>query len=287
NRTLTEVEQNKINYIQQKGLDTALEVLTENEREQKVILERMKNQSEELSARQAAEVVKNSIKQKDEVVAEAEQQYSLAVAEIIRQRDEMGTITAEQAQTMIENARKQRDDTVSAAEEMHERIVEEAKLMAGDYLNEINWLTGEVKTKWEMLQTDSVKITTRSFSLLKQGWKTLKEDVLGIADDIVKQTNYKFDKLRDLRLPSVVNPTASRGNQLLPSYAVGTSDHPGGSFIAGEEGFELGRLGNRWEMLSLGMYDRPSGYQVFTHDESKSILHTLNKIPTYTTKTRP
>src|SRR5690606_32449764 len=188
---------------------------------------------------------------------------------------------------MIENARKQRDDTVTAAEEMHEKIVEEAKLMAGDYLTEINWLTGEVKTKWETLQTDSVKITTRSFSLLKQGWKTLKEDVLGIADDIVKETNFKFDKLRDLRLPSVVNPTASRGNQLLPSYAVGTSYHPGGPFIAGEEGFELGRIGNRWEMLSLGMYDRPSGYQVFTHDESKSILRALNNMPAYASGARP
>ncbi len=64
-------------------------------------------------------------------------------------------------------------------------------------------------------------------------------------------------------------------------YAKGTSNHPGGEFIAGEEGWELGRMGNRWEMLNLGMYDRPSGYEVFTHDESKKIIGALNRMPGY------
>ncbi len=64
-------------------------------------------------------------------------------------------------------------------------------------------------------------------------------------------------------------------------YADGTDHHPGGRFIAGEEGFELGRLGNRWEMLNFGMYDRPKGYEVFTHDESKKILRSLNNMPAY------
>ena len=77
---------------------------------------------------------------------------------------------------------------------------------------------------------------------------------------------------------------AKRGLSLfLPGFAEGTDYHKGGPFIAGEEGFELGRLGNRWELLNFGMYDRPAGYEVFTHDESKRILRTLNKIPGYTT----
>ena len=38
---------------------------------------------------------------------------------------------------------------------------------------------------------------------------------------------------------------------------------------------------NKWEMLNFGMYDRPSSYQVFTHDESKKILGSLNKMPAY------
>ncbi|WP_099157268.1 phage tail tape measure protein [Virgibacillus ndiopensis] len=66
-----------------------------------------------------------------------------------------------------------------------------------------------------------------------------------------------------------------------PGYADGTDFHPGGDFIAGEEGWELGRKGNRWEILNFGMYNRPSGYEVFPHDESKRILSALNRLPGY------
>lgn len=70
-------------------------------------------------------------------------------------------------------------------------------------------------------------------------------------------------------------------------YATGTDYHPGGPFIAGEEGFELGRLGNQWEMLNLGMYNRPAGFEVFTHDESKDILRALNRMPAYAKGANP
>lgn len=75
--------------------------------------------------------------------------------------------------------------------------------------------------------------------------------------------------------------------QLL-GYADGTplGGHKGGAFLAGEEGFELGRLGNRWELLNFGLYDRPRGYEVFTHDESKKILRALNNLPGYATGAR-
>lgn len=65
------------------------------------------------------------------------------------------------------------------------------------------------------------------------------------------------------------------------AYADGTDHHPGGPFIAGEEGWELGRQGNRWEVLNAGFYDRPSGYEVFTHDESKRIMGAMNRMPAY------
>lgn len=71
------------------------------------------------------------------------------------------------------------------------------------------------------------------------------------------------------------------GRLNIPGFAEGTNYHLGGPFIAGEEGYELGRMGNRWEMLDFGMYNRPAGYQVFTHDESKDILSALNRMPAY------
>ncbi|MEK4199103.1 phage tail tape measure protein [Cytobacillus sp. FSL K6-0265] len=67
----------------------------------------------------------------------------------------------------------------------------------------------------------------------------------------------------------------------IPGFAKGTDYHKGGPFIAGEEGFELGRLGNRWEVLDYGLHSRPAGYEVFTHNESKRILSSMSKLPAY------
>ena len=84
-----------------------------------------------------------------------------------------------------------------------------------------------------------------------------------------------------------VNIKTVGGYHVEPGYATGTDHHPGGPFIAGEEGFELGRLGSRWEWLELGRYNRPAGYEVFTHDESKKIIKALNQMPAYATGASP
>jgi len=103
-RGITDSERNAINKIQKEMTETAIKYMSENEREQKVILERLKIESTKITAQQAAEVVKNSIKQKQGVVAEAEEQYNKTIAEIIKQRDEAGTISEQQANKLIEEA---------------------------------------------------------------------------------------------------------------------------------------------------------------------------------------
>lgn len=67
------------------------------------------------------------------------------------------------------------------------------------------------------------------------------------------------------------------------AYKDGTDFHPGGEFIAGEEGPELARIGNRWSLLDFGLYSAPAGMQVFTHNETKKILDKLNRTPGYAT----
>lgn len=78
---------------------------------------------------------------------------------------------------------------------------------------------------------------------------------------------------------SAVGVSGAAG-KILAGYAKGTpaGGHKGGEFLAGEEGWELGRMGKRWEFLNFGLYDRPRGYEVFTHDESKKIVRALNNM---------
>ena len=111
--------------------------------------------------------------------------------------------------------------------------------------------------------------------------KDVKVDDNGTAEKVHKEAEKPATKR--VTLSAIWSGVKSGLSFFLPGFAEGTDYHKGGPFIAGEEGFELGRLGNRWEVLNFGMYDRPAGYEVFTHDESKRILRTLNNIPGYAT----
>jgi hypothetical protein len=158
-RALTQAELTEIGEIQQGMKEQAVKVLSETEVESRAILERMRQQAGELTARQAAEVVKNSAEQKDKAIKNAEEQYNKVIKEVIRQRDEAGTISKDQADKLIKEATRQRDEAIKKAEEMHEGVVEEAKKQAGEHVHEVNWETGEILSKW-----------TNFWNRQKRGW---------------------------------------------------------------------------------------------------------------------
>ncbi|MEV2399473.1 hypothetical protein ABNE69_20450, partial [Paenibacillus larvae] len=151
-RAITDAERTEINTIQQAMVKEGIDVMSNNELEQKAILERMKQNASDLSARQAAEVVQNSVKQRDETIAAADQQYNDVVKQIIRQRDETGTISKEQADTLLAEAQRQKDETVARAKDMHDKVVDEAKKQSGEHVDEVDWETGELLSKWEIFK---------------------------------------------------------------------------------------------------------------------------------------
>lgn len=184
-RAITDAERQEINTIQEQMVTQAVEHMTANEREQKVILERLKQEASEITAQQAAEVVANSLKQKEDVVKEANDQYNKTIAEIIKQRDEAGTITAEQADKLIAEATRQHDETVKKAEEMHQNVVTEAKDQAGEHADQVNWETGEVLSKWDVFKTDfSTKLGE------------IKKSASNKWDEISQNTSEKWDQIK-------------------------------------------------------------------------------------------
>ncbi len=179
-RALTKSEQEEINSIQEDMVNTGINVLSEGEVESKSIMERMKAQAGEITATQAAEVVKNSLEQKDKSIKAANEQYNDVVKEIIRQRDEAGTITKEQADKLIEEATRQRDESVKKAEEMHTNVVNEAKAQAKEHVNEVDWETGEIKTKWQIMWEDIKKYAKKA----GQAFLDLAKAIPGYLKDV-------------------------------------------------------------------------------------------------------
>lgn len=153
-RELRDDELLTIKNIQEQMKETAVVTLSETELESKAIIERMKTNAETLTAEQAASVVRESHKQKEEAVKAAEDQYKETVKNIIRQRDELGVISEEQAQKLIAEAESQKDQVVAEAENMHFQVEEQAREQAEEHAKWVDWETGEIKSKWQVMCED-------------------------------------------------------------------------------------------------------------------------------------
>jgi phage-related minor tail protein len=183
-RGITEEEAAQIDLINAQMKENAVKHLSESEREQKLILERLKTDSSAITATQAAEVVKNSEKQRKDSVNAAEKQYNETVMNLQMQRDELGIISEEQYQKLKKDAEKTRDDAVKSANDMHNNVVSEAKAQAGEHVQQVDWETGQVKTKWRMLKEDvgrsvreTAESTIKSFNEMFTGVKKWMSEV--------------------------------------------------------------------------------------------------------------
>ncbi|MEA0563483.1 phage tail tape measure protein [Lysinibacillus irui] len=207
-RELTEREHEIINNYNQMMKENAVRTFSESELEQKVILERMKENASIISAEQAAEVVKNAVKQKEEVIKEANESYEKRIAQIIQMRDESGVISAEQADKMIAEATKAKDQTIYLAEEQHQKIVETAQKQAEEHVDKVNWETGEILSKWEAFKAkhseifDSIEeYYNKVMDALKEATSTAYEFIKSVVDEelsgVVEFVKEQLDKLKD------------------------------------------------------------------------------------------
>lgn len=150
-RVLTEQEQIEIGTIQQQMKEDGVRLLSESEEEYLIIRQRMKDQAGIISTEQASQLVQDSIKVRDETIANAEEEYN----ERIRQAELLRSDGTEEskmlADKILEDSKKVRDNTIKDAEERHRKIVDEAKGQAKEHVNEVNWETGEILTGWQLL----------------------------------------------------------------------------------------------------------------------------------------
>ncbi|RDU35482.1 phage tail tape measure protein [Neobacillus piezotolerans] len=168
-RQITESEGLQIADINRRMNEDAIKYLSKNELESKAILERMKSTAGDLTARQAAEVVQSSYKQKEEAVKAANEMADEKIKAWIRLRDETGEINAEQFERLKAESIKQRDEVVSKAKDMHQKVVAAAKAQATEHVNEVDWETGQVRSKFGKMLED----------IKTQPWHETGKDIMG------------------------------------------------------------------------------------------------------------
>ena len=132
--------------------ENAIRILSQNEVEANVILERMKANDARVTAEQAGEHIKKLNEQRDGAIKAAEEEYNKVLASIVRMRDETGVVTSEQANKMIEEATRQKDETIKKAEETRESAVNTILGMNEDLKDSVNSTTGDIMTWWDKLK---------------------------------------------------------------------------------------------------------------------------------------
>lgn len=171
------------------------------------------------------------------------------------------------------------------------------KINTSEYQNQV----GKIDTQIGRLQSAQGELRTMN----KLAGKTIYKDInvktnptagtinKQLGNPISKKVNVLLSMRQDQLKKRIENsiPNYVKRPSYLPStpgYAEGTDYHPGGKAIAGEEGPELARMGNRWALLDFGLHDLPRGTQVFTHDETKKIINNLNRVNSVNTSpTKP
>ena len=198
-RALTQTELDKISEIKNKMLKEGVKALSDSEVESKLILQRIADNSEKITAEAAASVVKNAKTQKEKAIAEADTQYNEIVKAAIKSKDELGAISQEEYDKIIKAAQKQHDDRVLIAQGGYAQILKETKKAAQDNVDLIDWETGEIKTNMQVL-----------FDAIKEMWKDFKwSDIFDFKDNPIRDA---FLKRKPKTSKSETNPYSPENN---------------------------------------------------------------------------
>lgn len=276
-RRLTEEEEQELQKINERMQDLAIETLSASEEEMLIIKETMSQEKGAIDARTAAETVARSKEAKEGVIAEATEQYEQRIAAVAYQRDVLGSITEEEANKLIEEARRSKDDTITAAEERHAGIVTEAQEQAAEHVNEVDWETGQVLTKWQIFGRDLNTWAEGVDAWWAETWRNMLKEASAVPgkianawrnsairdsiaefinsgasalesgiNSIISGINWVMDKLgssKRIGTVSIGRVSRNRTNSgtsspTMLAYADGTDSHPGGPAIVGDGGMK-------------------------------------------------
>lgn len=205
-RALTEDESNKITELRKNMNKLAVENLSKTEIESKTILEKMRINASTITALQSADIIKNSIKTKEESIKNVEERYNREIGQIIKLRDESKTITADQATKLIKEAERQKNESIKKAEEMHNGIISEAKKQSKEHVNEVNWQTGEIKSKWSVFWADLKSDFGKQWAYMKvefpKFWKEVGNSITHFGENTKKGWTKEWNALKEIISPA-------------------------------------------------------------------------------------
>ena len=175
-RSITKEEEIQINEIQEQMYENGVKILSKSQEDQDTILRNMTANKKKMNAQQASDTVKEAIKAREGAIKEAETRYAeeMRIAEDLWER---GVIDKDQYDELTKNAKTFRDDEIKNEQTYHEDIIKGDKEHSGEYLNHINWETGEVRSNFGILWTGLKDKLGEFGENWKTGWNDIKDNV--------------------------------------------------------------------------------------------------------------
>lgn len=107
-----------------------------------------------LNAESISKAVKSAKEKRNKIVSESKQEYSQLVNIQRLLKDDLTKEENKYLNEMVALAEKKKDNMIRVADEEYASLISSARKLARDSVDEIDWATGETKSKWQVF-TDS------------------------------------------------------------------------------------------------------------------------------------
>lgn len=117
---------------------------------------------------------------------------------------------------MIAEATKAKDQTISLAEEQHQKIVETAQKQADEHVGKVNWETGEVVSKWDIMKSTVGRKAREIVEDTKNKWEQAKKDTAEKWEAIKSWPGKKLDEMKtavDSKMTEVKTKITTKWNE--------------------------------------------------------------------------
>ncbi|URZ15335.1 phage tail tape measure protein [Clostridium felsineum] len=235
-RNLTTQEEQQVNNIQAQMRANAVKNLSDSSIQQKVLLERLKDDHNHITQQEAEEVIQNANKARDGAVSAANTKYNDVVANAIYERDVTHTLSSDQADKVIKEAGRQKEQSISEAEKQRSGVIDKVQKMGGEAVSQINTDTGKMTTRYQQWSKDIEGILSGTISFFKN-------------HPIVAQI---------VQLGADALGAGGATKAITGKNARGTSNWQGGLTTMHEAGWEV--------------YNLPQGTKIYNHEASEFMV---------------
>lgn len=154
----------------------------------------MEQNEKSMNAESIADAIKSAKEKKDKIVNEANQEHQQLVAIQRNLKDDLTQEERDKLEQMVSLSEERKNRLIGVADEEYGQLISSARRMAKDSVDQIDWATGQVKSKWDVFTSGFGNGFTKILGDLYYEFKqfTLLTSEWGIDLEIL---NLKWQKL--------------------------------------------------------------------------------------------